>query len=100
MYARIVPILLFSAIAIYGAAPAIAGSIGQELLDQVEKQKPAPTSAETNKGVPILKYLFIGQDNLEFTDDTPLDSGLMPASGDDPDIQLKPEQKSVLPKQD
>jgi len=93
--------LFVGALFLGGGFPAMAGSISPELSGQMlPPQKAEPETAKPEKDVPIIEYLFIEQDNLEFVDDTPLDSGLMPASGDDPLGLISPAQNPALLKVD
>lgn len=87
------------------AGPALAGSIGQELLDQsnglkTTKVKPkAPKEDKAKTDVPIESYLFIDQDELFFNIGPSPEFDLKPASGGDekvpPPAGSKPKYKSV-----
>ena len=104
MYVLSIPILIVLAVAILGVAPAVAGSNGLDFSDQsgasnasgLVKHDKKP--GETKDDARIQNYLFLGQDNLEFNEGPALDSGLLPASGDDEEIRLQPGQKPTLPK--
>ena len=96
MYVSIIPVLVFVVATIF---PVMAGSVGQETLNQ-GKTKNEPKPANTGDQIQIQEYLFIGQDNLMFDTTSPLDSGLLPASGPDEEDPLKSGKKPVLPSYD
>jgi len=100
MYLPVIPVLIFAACIPFAVLPAVAGSVNQENIDRTETST-APSQAQKppkgDGGAPIETYLFMGQDDLRFDTTLPVDSGLLPASGEDDQAPQKAGQIPGIP---